>query len=401
MNVKLPLKVYNSFLKILLISLILITISVFLLVTLLSEINVTIIITGLLLLFLGLWILFIGFKNRKTPLITVQDEGLSSQSFKKYGMIPWHEIKNLRYEIVQAGRSTQYYLYVDVFHPEDYQTEKQKAFRKKHPLLDEWRKSFNRLGEDTAFTIPLVNIKRREQTANQIIEVWQERRKIVPEEEMFDNRNQLLNDGIVPAIIKSEDTSNFKYRLWTLLIVLAILLVGFFGYFQKKAKTQNNFMVNKNYLVIDENTKNTEFGFKLYPKITKVPLAFIGNYVDFSDNNSQNKEIDNWKFTFKKMSKEHISDDESFDNKVVRMVTITAIKNSKSKLVFEFKHKEKGKQIGGGDEVTGWDYAQFDNINLTKEGYTATLNYKEDGDIQTVKVLVLEEKDAFHYLKNK
>ncbi|MDG4967112.1 hypothetical protein OGZ37_11115 [Lactococcus lactis] len=218
---------------------------------------------------------------------------------------------------------------------------------------------------------------------------------------MFDNRNQVLNDGKAPEITKSEDTSNFKYKLWTLLIILAISLVGFFGYFQKKAKTQNNFMVNKNYLVIDDDTKITEFGFKLYPKITKVPLAFIGNYIDFSYNNSKNKEIDNWKFTFKKMSKEHISDDESFDNKVVRMVTITAIKNSKSKLVFEFKHKEKGKQIGGGDKVTGWDYDQFDNIKLIKEGYTAKLNYKEDGDIQTVKVLVLEEKDAFHYLKNK
>lgn len=105
MNDKLPLKVYNSFFKTLLISLILIAISVFCLATLFSEINVTIIIIGLLLLFLGLFILFIGVKNRKNPVITVLDEGLSSQTLKKYGIIPWYEIKNLRYEIVQIGRA--------------------------------------------------------------------------------------------------------------------------------------------------------------------------------------------------------------------------------------------------------------------------------------------------------
>ncbi|MDG4967111.1 hypothetical protein OGZ37_11110 [Lactococcus lactis] len=100
----------------------LITVYVSLLVTLLSEINVTIIIIGLLLLFFGLWLLFIGFRNRKIPVITVLDEGPSSQTFKKYGILPWHEIKNLRYEIMQVGRATQYYLCIDVFHPEDYQT---------------------------------------------------------------------------------------------------------------------------------------------------------------------------------------------------------------------------------------------------------------------------------------
>lgn len=400
MNDKLPLKVYNSFFKTLLISLILIAISVFCLATLFSEINVTIIIIGLLLLFLGLFILFIGVKNRKNPVITVLDEGLSSQTLKKYGIIPWYEIKNLRYEIVHAGRSKQYYLYVDVFHPENYQTEKQKAFRDKHPIIEEWRKNINRFGEDTAFAIPLINIKNREWVANQIIDVWQENRKLIPEEVVFDNQSQELNDDKKTEIIESTDVSNFKARLWTGLIILAILLVGIFGYFQKKAKTQSTFMVNKNYLVIDDDTNTTEFGFKLYPKITQVPLVFIGNYADFSSDESMDKEIDNWKYTFKKMSKEHISDEENFDKELVRMVTITAVKNSKAKLVFEFKHKEKGKQVGGGDVVTGWDYAQLDNIKLTKKGYTASLNYKEDGDNQTEKVLVLEKKEAFDYIKN-
>ncbi|ABJ72887.1 hypothetical protein LACR_1366 [Lactococcus cremoris subsp. cremoris SK11] len=99
---------------------------------------------------------------------------------------------------------------------------------------------------------------------------------------MFDNQSQELDDEKKTEIIESTDVSNFKARLWTGLIILAILLVGIFGYFQKKAKTQSTFMVNKNYLVIDDDTNTTEFGFKLYPKITKVPLAFIGNYADFS-----------------------------------------------------------------------------------------------------------------------
>ncbi|MGO3592012.1 MAG: STM3941 family protein, partial [Lactococcus cremoris] len=71
---------------------------------------------------------------------------------------------------------------------------------------------------------------------------------------MFDNQSQELDDDKKTEIIESTDVSNFKARLWTGLIILAILLVGIFGYFQKKVKTQSTFMVNKNYLVIDDDT---------------------------------------------------------------------------------------------------------------------------------------------------
>lgn len=362
--------------------------------------NFIILCSCLLLLIFGCWSLFVGIRNRNVPILVIYSEGLAAQVFSEYGIIPWQDIKNIDYKILRAGRSTQFYLYIDVFETEKYVTDKQKKFRNKHPFIVDWNRNLSGFGNDTVFAIAMTNIKKRADVVEQIFEEWEGKRLIISPQttssELRPSLNYKTNEE--PEILKT--SSNFKQKLWTGIILLCIVLLGIFGYIQKKLNSFEPVRVNQNYLIIDKDTNITEFGFKVYDKKTTVPLAFVGIYSDFTFSDSKKREVENWKYTFDKMTPEHISEEESFENKVVRMVSITAIKKSKSSLTFDFKHQKDQKQVGNGDIITGWEYAKLDNIQSIKGGYQAALKYKEEGNSKEERVLVLEEKTAYSYINN-
>ena len=125
----------------------------------------------------GLWSLFITIKNKRTPILTMNHEGLFAYELSKYGIIPWNEIKSIEYETSEVvGRATRYFLYIDVFNPEKFITDNQKNFNQKHPGISNLYKSFKEVGNKADFIIQISAIDDSDKVAEQVIDMWKEYR---------------------------------------------------------------------------------------------------------------------------------------------------------------------------------------------------------------------------------
>ena len=188
MDKKLPIKVYNSFLKILISSIFTVIFAGFILSLelLTNTYDLPLLLVAIIFLTLGIWGSFFSFKIRNTPMLIIDSKGLSGyllrthrlSPLKKIEKLPWNEIKNLRQEYYSTKGSHFYYLYIDIYHPELFYTKKYNSFRVKYSKLLFWRnverKLLFKMNKDTLLTLPINNIKDREAVFSQIVKIWKD-----------------------------------------------------------------------------------------------------------------------------------------------------------------------------------------------------------------------------------